>query len=117
MTPAVDAIAAVPDAAPSLVGAAIRTVAALVLLAGAAWIFLRWRRGFRASRRQMEVLDRAVLTRGASVAILEVEGKKLLLGISADGVRLLRELDADVSRVGAFKAVLAEAASEKGAGA
>jgi flagellar biogenesis protein FliO len=117
MTPGIDAIAAAPDAAPSLVGAALRTVGALVLLAGAAWVFLRWHRGLRASRRQMEVLDRAVLTRGASVAILRVEGKRLLLGISADGVRLLRELEPGAAGAGDFEAVLAEASAEKGAGA
>jgi flagellar biogenesis protein FliO len=114
MTPPVDALAAVPVAAPSLVGAALRMAAALALMGAAAWAVLRWHRGARASRRQLEVLDRAVLTRGASVAILRVEGKRLLLGVSADGVRLLRDLDTGLPCAGDFKAVLAEA-SERGA--
>jgi flagellar biogenesis protein FliO len=114
MTPAVDALAVAPDVAPSLIGAALRTAAALALLGAAAWVFFRWHRGAGASRRQMEVLDRAVLTRGASVAILRVEGKRLLLGISADGVRLLRDLDPGAAGPAEFKAVLAEA-TERGA--
>ncbi len=112
MTPAIDALAAAPDAAPSLVGAALRMAAALALLAAAAWFVLRWHRGARAGRRQIEVLDRAALTRGASVAILRVEGKRLLLGISADGVRLLRDLDPDVPAAADFDAVLAEASGQ-----
>jgi flagellar biosynthetic protein FliO len=110
MTPAADALAAAPDVAPSLLGAALRTAAVLVLLGAAAWVFLRWHRGVRMSRRQMEVLDRAVLARGASVVILRVEGERLLLGVSTDGVRLLRDLDSGAPGAADFKAALAGAA-------
>ncbi len=93
MTPAVDALAAAPDVAPSLLSAALRLAAVLLLLSASAWVFLRWRRGVRSSRRPMEVLDRAVLARGASAVVLRVDGERLLLGVSTDGVRLLRRLE------------------------
>jgi flagellar biogenesis protein FliO len=113
MAPTVDLLAGAPAAPPSLLWAALRMVGALVLLGAAAWIALRWHRTVRGARRQMEVLDRAVLTRGASVAILRVEGKRLLLGVSADGVRLLRDLDhgAEPSSPATFAAALSEASS------
>ncbi|MBZ5637245.1 MAG: flagellar biosynthetic protein FliO [Acidobacteriia bacterium] len=119
MTPAVEALAAAPAAAPSLLGAALRMVGALVLLGVSAWVVLRWQRNVRGARRQMEVLDRAVLTRGASVAILRVEGRRLLLGVSADGVRLLGDLDSpsDLPSGTKFRATLSEASAAAATGA
>ena len=82
-----------PEAAPSLVGAAVRIGAVLLLLFGGALAWMHWQRRGRGARRRLEVLDRVMLARGASVALLRVEGHRLLVGVSAEGVRLIRRLD------------------------
>ncbi len=113
MTPPADAVATVTEAVPSLVGPAIRVGIALALLCAAAWAVLRWHKKVGGPRRQLEVLDRAFLARGASVALVRVGGKRVLLGVSAEGVRLLRDLDPSERALPglAFTEVLAEATS------
>lgn len=111
MTSPVDALALSNDAAPSLLWAAVKTVGTLVGLGVMAWVVLRWQKTGRRSKRYLEVIDRAILGRGTSVALLRVCGKRVLIGVSSDGVRLLRDLDpgspkADV----AFDEVLSHAA-------
>jgi flagellar biogenesis protein FliO len=92
MNPATEALSSTVQAAPSLFGAALRigvVTAALVFLL---WLLGRHSRGLRRAKR-LEILDRAVLGRAASVALIRVDESRLLVGVSAEGVRLLRELD------------------------
>jgi flagellar biogenesis protein FliO len=93
MSSPVDALALTSDAAPSLLWSAIKTVGAFAGLGAMAWVLLRWQKVGRRSKRHLEVIDRAILGRGASVALLRVCGKRVLVGISSEGVRLLRDLD------------------------
>lgn len=109
MQPVADVLAA-PEA-PSLAGAAIRMVLALAVVIAAAWVFLKWRQKASAPRRELEVLDRAFLARGASVALLRVGTRRLLVGVSGDGVRLVSKLDSGES----FVAALGEAEARRGA--
>ena len=112
MTPLPDGIAS-GDLGPSLMGAALRTLGALLLIAAAVWAWLaRHRRGGR-DRRELRVLDRAALTRGAGLALVSVAGRRLLLGVSNDGVRLLTDLrDVDPS----FDTVLVDAGTARDPG-
>lgn len=88
-----DALLNQPDVVPSLAGAAIRAALAIALLVAAAVGWIAWQRRARGTARRLEVLDRAFLTRGASVALLRVGERQLLIGVSADGVRLLRDFE------------------------
>jgi flagellar biosynthetic protein FliO len=92
-------------------------IVAVALLCAAAWLLLRWRRRSGAGRRQLRVLDRAFLSRGASVALVHVAGKRLLLGVTTEGVRLLRDLDPGVAATPAdFQGVLAAATARRKTG-
>jgi flagellar biogenesis protein FliO len=93
---------------PTLLGATLRMGIALLATAAAAWVLLRWRRKVGAAGRRLEVVERAFLARGASIALIKVEGHRLLVGFSSDGVRLLRDLDSGpvASRNPAFGEVL-----------
>src|SRR6185295_7627431 len=79
---------------PSLWGAALRLVLAVLLLAAAAGAWLWWQRRLKTGSRHLEILDRAMLGRGVGVALLSVDGRRLLIGVSTEGVRLLRDLEA-----------------------
>ncbi len=94
----VDPILAAPDAAVPLWGAVLRTILALVLLCGGAAAWFYWRKKVQANNRHLEIIDRAFLARGASVALLRVDRERLLVGVSADGVRLIRNLDPEPAR-------------------
>jgi flagellar biogenesis protein FliO len=110
MLPGADALADVE--VPSLWGAALRVGLALAALAGLAWLSLAWRRRAGRVERQLEVLDRAHLTRGASVALVRAGGRRLVVGVSTDGVRLLAEIDDAATRSG-FAEALALASEER----
>lgn len=74
--------------------AILRLGLATVAIALVGFGFLWWqRRHGGATTRQVEVIDRAFLSRGVSVALLRVGERRLLVGVSGDGVRLLRDLD------------------------
>jgi len=114
MSSPVDALALASDAAPSLLWSAIKTVGTLAGLGAMGWVLLRWQRVGKRSRRHLEVIDRAILGRGASVALLRVCGKRVLVGISSEGVRLLRDLDPGSPKPeAAFEDVLAHAAVQE----
>ena len=81
------------DAVPSIGAAALRMVLFLAVFAAIAVSWLVWQRRARRGPRRIEVVDRALLSRGVSVALLRVESQRMLVGISADGVRLIRTLD------------------------
>jgi flagellar biogenesis protein FliO len=105
------------ESIPSLGWAVLRMVGAIALLAAGAWVLLRWRKRAGQGRRSLRVLDRAFLTRGASLALVSVAGKRLLLGISTDGVRLITHLDPGAGGEGAddFDVVLREVTSDEDA--
>lgn len=92
MTPIPDSIVHA-EAIPSLLGATLRVGAAVALLVAGAWAFLRWRGRGPQSRREIRVLDRAALTRGAGLAVVAVANRRLLLSVSSDGARLITALD------------------------
>ena len=81
MEPLTEAVTT-PETIPSLAWAAARMIGAVALLAGAAWVLLRWRRRGMGAERPMRVIDRAFLARGASVALVRVAERNLLLGVS-----------------------------------
>jgi flagellar protein FliO/FliZ len=112
MTPQPDAWIAAQDAAPPLFGAALRVLAGLALLVAASWALLRWRRRVEQTERRLAVVDRASLSRGASVALLRVDGRHLLVGVAADGVRLLRDLGPSAPAP-TFRRTLAEARGDE----
>jgi flagellar biogenesis protein FliO len=107
MTAPPDALLAGSSAVPSLFGAALRLTAFAVLLAAGSWALLRWRRRVNTLDRRLAVVDRAALSRGASVALLRVEGRHLLVGVAGDGVRLLRDFG-PAAEAAAFRHLLAE---------
>ena len=96
------------SAVPSLLGAALRMGLAVAALALVAWGWLYWRRRVKDPTRDLEVLDRAFLARGASVALLRVGERRLLVGVSAEGVRLIGDLES-VPPAPSFDQVLTEA--------
>lgn len=93
MSTAPDALSRVAGTGPSLLGAGLRAAAVTAAVALALWLLARYSGRFRRGRR-LEVLDRAVLGRAASIALVRVDDSRLLVGVSAEGVRLLRDLDA-----------------------
>ena len=108
---ATEPVLAAPDI-PSLWDAAVRLALAVGLLAAAAWAWLYWQRRGRGSSRQLEVIERSFLTRGVSLALVRVDGRRLLVGVSADGVRLIRDLDrGDAGTANGFRDALDAAAS------
>jgi hypothetical protein len=62
----------------------------LCLGLGAALLLLR-RRSVEADTPRLRVLSRAGLARDASVVLIELDGRPLLLGVGRDGVRLLSD--------------------------
>lgn len=104
-SPPLEAVVAAGDAVPSIALAALRVAGALAFVVACGWAVLRWRRSMGKLGGGLRVLDRAFLTRGASIAVVAVEGRRLLLGVSAEGVRLLTDLEDDKS---AFPELLAQ---------
>jgi flagellar protein FliO/FliZ len=68
-------------------------VVVLVLVALSARVARR--AGVRGPGTGLRVLDRVGLSREASVAVIEVAGKALVVGVTAHGVNVLGELDSD----------------------
>lgn len=82
---------------PSGFGALAQMLPALALIVGALLLVKRWaaRGGKLGPVEGVKVLSRTGLTRGAVVAVVEVAGKRYLLGAGEHGVRLLTEIDSD----------------------
>lgn len=97
MSPAPDALSAAAGTGPSLLASGLRAAAATAAIVLALWLLARYSGRLRRGRR-LEVLDRAVLGRAASIALVRVDDSRLLVGVSAEGVRLLRDLDARPTR-------------------
>lgn len=75
----------------------VRVVVAFVVVVGMMWLLaklvkrpLRGRAG-----RGLEVITRTQLTRGASIAVVRMDQRALVLGVTDGGVRLLLEADAE----------------------
>lgn len=69
-----------------------RLIVATILL-GIVLAVLVLRRGAPARTRAVKVTSRAALHRGAFVAVVEIEGRRLLVGAGAQQVNVLAELD------------------------
>lgn len=69
-----------------------RLIVATILLAIVLAVLVL-RRGSPARTRVIKVTSRAALHRGAFVAVVEVDGRRLLVGAGAQQVTLLTELD------------------------
>ncbi len=63
----------------------------LVALAGAAWLAARRKRGARGS---LSVVESTALGKGRAVVIVDVEGRRILLGVTDHGITLLSSLPA-----------------------
>lgn len=110
MLPA-DVASSIAEPGPSLLGSALRMLAAMALLGAGAWLLVRWRRAQGSSRRELQVLDRVDVARGASIAVLRAGERRLLVGVSGEGVRLLCDLGERAD--GSFPAALADAEARK----
>ncbi|QBI21248.1 hypothetical protein ER308_17840 [Egibacter rhizosphaerae] len=73
---------------------ASRLLPSLALIVGALLLLRRWaRRGAVQAGAGIKVLARTGLTRGASVAVVELGSRRFLVGASEHGVSLLAELE------------------------
>jgi flagellar protein FliO/FliZ len=74
-----------------------RVTLALVVVVALAMLAARAARraGVRGAGAGLRVVDRTGLTREASIAVVEIAGRGLVLGVTARGVTLLTELDPD----------------------
>ena len=89
-------------------GVVIRLVLSLTVVIGGL-LAVRWW-GLRGAGRfrGIQVVARASLGRSASVAVLEVAGRRYLVGAAEQSVNLLAELDPDVDLSGATTSTEAE---------
>lgn len=100
---------------PSLWDAAVRLALAVGVIVAAAWGWLYWQRRGRGNGRHLEVIERSFLARGVSLALVRVDDRRLLVGVSAEGVRLIRDLDQRGAAAGGrFRDALASASTEVG---
>ncbi|HET7387490.1 MAG TPA: flagellar biosynthetic protein FliO [Nocardioidaceae bacterium] len=78
-----------------MLGLVVRVVASLCIVLGLLWLTARFgsRRLGGGSRALMRVRGRQPLSRTASVAVVEVGSRLLVVGVGDGGVRLLTELD------------------------
>lgn len=113
MFPAADPVLTA-DAGPTLLGASLRVGLVVLLLAAVGWAWLFWLKRSHGATRRLEIQERVFLTRGAGVALLRVDDRSLLVGISAEGVRLISELDGP--RRTSFAGVLAQITDEEATG-
>jgi flagellar protein FliO/FliZ len=91
-----------------------RVVASLVVVVALAVLAARFARraGVRSGGTGLQVVERTGLTREASVAVVEVADRALVVGVTAHGVTLLAELEPGVLE--ARRALEAEAAGTPG---
>lgn len=82
------------EAAPSLLSAGLRAGGMILALIALAIGWIVWQRRSRGGERRMKIEDRLVISRAASVVLMEVDGQRLLVGVSPEGIRLLQSLPA-----------------------
>jgi flagellar protein FliO/FliZ len=76
-----------------VIGLLLRVVISLAVVLGIVWFVARGSRRFGGTSRLVRVAGRHSLSRTASVAVVQVADRMLVLGVSEAGVRLLTELD------------------------
>ena len=76
-----------------MLGLLLRVVLSLAVVLGIVWFVARGGRRFGGASRLVRVAGRQTLSRTASVAVVQVADRVLVLGVSDAGVRLLTELD------------------------
>ena len=76
-----------------MIGLLLRVVISLAVVLGIVWFVARGSRRFGGTSRLVRVAGRQSLSRTASVAVVQVADRMLVLGVSEAGVRLLTELD------------------------
>jgi flagellar protein FliO/FliZ len=76
-----------------------RMLVSLAAVLGVIWVIARRaRKGPRAANgRTLEVLERAALSKGSSVAVVRVGDQALVLGVADSGVSVLGETDLDAA--------------------
>ncbi len=77
----------------------LRVVLSLAVVLGLLWIIARRGGRGRVKATTVQVVGRQSLGRRAGVAVVEVEGRRLLLGVTDQGVSMLTELDVPGHRV------------------
>ncbi|HHN73648.1 MAG TPA: hypothetical protein ENK10_00305 [Acidobacteria bacterium] len=85
-----------PDLAPSL-GQGVQVIAALAVVLALIVIFgyLARRGGLRGGGRTLRVEQRLTLGRGAQLALVVAEGRRLLVGVSEQQITLVSDLGRD----------------------
>ena len=85
---------------PSVAGSLIRIVLALVFVAGLAYVSLVVLKGFmtkrvpsKSSRQKLHVLETTGLGTNRALHIVQIDGKRLLVGSTADQISLISELE------------------------
>lgn len=79
----------------------IRWLSAVTLLAGLLYgfYFLVKKKGFgRLGQNGAKVVARTILTRDASLVIIEIEGQRLLLGIGRESINVITHLNPKCAR-------------------
>ena len=76
-----------------MLGLLLRVVLSLAVVLGILWFVAKGGRRAGGRTRLVRVAGRQALSRTASVAVVEVADRVLVLGVSDAGVRLLTELD------------------------
>lgn len=90
----------------------LRVLLSLAVVLGLLWWLARRTAGARAKVRQasVTVVGRQSLGKHSGVAVVEVEGRRLLLGVTEQGVSLLTELEAPVPQASADRTEIDPAA-------
>lgn len=77
-----------------------RMLPSLAVIVGALLLLRHWaRRSGRAGGSPLRVVSRAGIGKGSLVAVVEVEGRRLLVGAGEHGVRLLTDLEASAEEL------------------
>lgn len=74
----------------------IETLVALAVLGAVAWVLVKLvspRLESRRSGRRLNVVERIAVEPRRSLAIVEVDGRELLIGVADSGITLLRSLE------------------------
>lgn len=95
-----------------------RMLPSLAVIVGALLLLRHWaRRSGRAGGSPLRVVSRAGIGKGSLVAVVEVEGRRLLVGAGEHGVRLLTDLEASAEELPAPDPPAAAELTEAVAGA
>ena len=76
-----------------LIGAALRAVGALVALIALGAFAIWFQRRQRGGERRIRIQERLMLNRGSSIVLLDVDGRRLLVGITPEAIRLITPME------------------------